>query len=126
MKVSYSKGLHAAGLLFMTLQLLVQVFEYVVNSLSVPDFFLENWACVGGYVLLGAIFLKKKRVTTDLILTVIGIMAWVVQIVQNFEKFPEEIISGFMFSAFGILGAVLVLVALLFDIGADAQKDKDS
>lgn len=124
-KVSYSKGLHGAGLLFLTFQLLVNLFEYIVNSISVPVFLFENWAGVLGYVLLGVLFFRKKKDTTDLILTVIGILLWIAQFLQTFEEFSDEVITAFIFCALGMLGVIIVLIALLFDVKAEHDNNGD-
>lgn len=121
-KVSYSKGLHTAGLLSFTLQLLVLLFEYIVDVFSIPAYIFENWAGIAGYVILSVLFLKKEKVTTDLILIVIGILLWGVQTFQSFGKFPDQFLTDFVFSAAGILGMVLSTVALLFDVKADCEK----
>ena len=72
---------------------------------------------------MGILFLRKNKVTTDLILTVIGVLAWVAQFFQVFSEYSEEVLIGFLYSAFGMLGVVLVVMALTFDVRIDREKN---
>lgn len=122
-KVSYAKGLNAAAMVLFTIQMLVHLFNYIVNSISVFSFFLNNWTCVCGYILLGAMFLKKRKATTDFILTIIGVLLWVSRFLKVFTENSGELLLSFIICSAGILGTVFVLIGLVFEIIAERQKD---
>ncbi len=121
MKFSYTKGLYGAGLIAFTLQLLVYLFSYVIESASIADYMVENWAGCLGFVMLVVIFIYKKTPGADIILTIIGMLLWVVQFVQVFtDKGP---LLGFIFSGVGILGFALSIVGFVFEV-KDMRKNK--
>lgn len=124
-KVSYSKGFHAAGLLFLTLQLLMYLFEYVEDSVSILVVAIENWEAIAGCVLLTVLFVRKNRVSTDLILTIIAVLLWLAQFIQTFQEFSQDYVSAFLLCASGILGLILVIIGLSFDIRLETRNNKD-
>ena len=122
-KVSYAKGLNAAGMILFTIQMLVFLFDYIVNSISVISFFLNNWTCVCGYLLLGAMFLKKKKATSDFILTIIGVLLWGSRFIKVFGEYSGEILISFIICSAGFLASLLSLIGLVFEIIAERQNN---
>lgn len=106
-KVSFSKGFYAAALIAYVFQLMVLVFDYIVNGATLIDFIVDKWAGVLGFVLLGALFLLRSRIGMDFILTFIGIMLWIVQFCMIFIESFEEPLDAFTVCSSGILGVIL-------------------
>lgn len=114
MKFSYTKGFYGAGLIAFTLQLLVYLFSYVIESVSIADYLVDNWAGCLGFMMLGVIFIYKKTPGADIILTIIGLLLWVVQFYQVFaSKGP---FLGFITSSLGVLGIALSIVGFVFEV----------
>ena len=113
-KFSYSKGFYGAGLVIFTLQLLVYLFSYVIESVSLAEYLVENWAGCLGYMMLVVIFIYKKIPGSDIILTIIGMLLWAVQFYQVFMiKGP---LLGFITSGLGMLGIALSFVGFVFEV----------
>lgn len=121
--MKFSKGLYAASLVAFTLQLLVFLFKYVVESISIADFAIDNWAGVLGYSMLLILFILKRTMSTDIILTVIGVLLWVVQILMVLTS--SDPLIGFAVSGLGILGVILSAFALVFEIKVSKSENKN-
>lgn len=124
MKVSYAKGLNAAGMILFTIQLFVHFFDYVANPISIFAFLIDNWTCVAGYCVLGVMFLRKKKVSTDYILTIIGVLLWVSRFLKVLNESNGEWIIAFITCAAGILGSVITIIALVFEV-LSAKQDNN-
>lgn len=122
-KVSYAKGLNAAGMILFTVQLLVHFFDYIVNSISVFTCILDNWTCILGYVLLGVMFIKKKKISTDYILTIIGLLLWFSRFMKVFSDNNGEPVLSFIICSAGILGSVVVFIGLVFELAIAKQNN---
>lgn len=113
-KFSYTKGFYGAGLIAFTLQLLVYLFSYVIESVSLSGYLAENWAGFLGFMMLVVIFIYKKVPGSDIILTIIGLLLWAVQLYQVFtSKGP---LLGFITSGLGVLGILLSIVGFVFEV----------
>lgn len=100
------------GLLLLTVQILVHLFEYVVNTGEIVQFFISTWAGLLGYVLMLVLFIKS-RLGADFILTLIGSLLWGVQFFQVFQSFKAEYLSAFLYCSAGISGVIFILVGLI-------------
>lgn len=111
-KTGNSKAFNALGLILLTLQSLVFLFKYIVDTADFTEFIMANWAGSLGYVLLLVLFIKKLM-NEDIILTVIGCFLWVVQFVNVFNEFEGEPLGAFLCCSAGILGVALIVFGMI-------------
>ena len=123
MKVNFSKGFNAVGLLLLTFQILVCLFEYIVNTEDVALFFVNTWAGLIGFLLMIVLFVKN-RLGEDFILTLIGALLWVAQFVQIFRGFNNQYLSAFLYCSVGILGVAFILVGLIVNTVKNKKENK--
>ncbi len=119
-----AKGLNAVGLILLTLQILVCLFEHVVNTANFILFVTETWAGMLGYVLLIVLFVKN-RLNEDFILTLIGVLLWVAQFFSVFVTSGKEHMVSFLYCSAGILGVGFILIGMVVYAGTQkVNKDK--
>ncbi len=123
MKVNFSKSFNAVGLLLLTFQILVHLFEYIVNTADVVQFFVNTWAGIIGYLLMIVLFVKN-RLGEDFILTLIGSLLWLVQFVQVFRGFNNEYFFAFLYCSVGILGVAFILAGLTVSTIKNKKENK--
>lgn len=111
-KISCTKGLNAAGLLLLTLQILVYLFEYIVNVADIIMFMVDTWAGLLGYILFVILFIKS-RLDAELVLTIIGILLWGSQFSTTFASSGKEIMVNFLYCSPGILGVCLIIIGIV-------------
>ncbi len=116
-KIGYTKSFYALGLLLLTFQILVYMFEYIVNTGDIVAFFMNTWAGVLGYLVLLVLFVRSI-IYCDFILALIGCLLWVVQFVQVFKVNSEEPLTALLFCAAGILGILFIIVGLFVQMSA--------
>ena len=122
MKIIRASGMYAAGLLCLTVQVLIFAFEYIVEALGFADYIINNGASVAGLILLVTLFIRRREIGLDVVLTVIGMLLWVVQFVQVFRRDSVEIIDCIISCSVGFAGVLLVLMGLIFEVIANKNK----
>ena len=123
-KIDFSKGFYAAALIAYTIQLLLLSFDYVVNGNEFISFFVDNWAGVLGYLLLGALFILRSKFGMDFILNVIGMLLWIVEFYQVFSMNFSEPVGAFAMCSSGILGVILSAFGLGYEVRIEKMKNK--
>jgi len=122
MKFTRASGMYAAGLLCLTVQILIFTFKYVIEALGFAEYIVNNGASVAGLVLLATLFVRRREIGLDVVLTVIGILLWVVQFVQVFRRDSVEVIDCIITCSVGFVGVLLVLLGLVLEVIADKNK----
>lgn len=114
-KVSKSKGFYIIGMVLLTIQMPALFFDLVVMKSTFFDFFADNWTLIVGYGVLIAFFFKGKKVSSDLIIPILGVVLWLNGFLRIFEGRSYQPFVAVVFYIWGFLGVALVLIAVAIE-----------
>lgn len=127
MKKNYSLYFLAGGLLLVTIQLLIFLFGFLnpdtynpevifssAEEATFGDFISEHWSGIIGTILLISLFIRRLSKGPEAMLTLVGALLWVIQILSLHN--PDAPLSNFIFQyIIGIIGTFGVAISGFYD-----------
>ncbi len=128
----------SSGLLLLTLQLLMYVFNYingdnynpdqiiyVAQEVSLGAFLKLYWAAFLGTIVLMVLFVRRLSKGPEAMMVIVGVLLWVIQILGMYDS--QVLLKDFIFqNIVPILGMACMSVAACYEaylIKSEAPKD---
>lgn len=114
MKLNKAKGFYLVGVIFLSLQIPVLIFDVVVGNTQLPEFVAANWSVIAGYFILCCRLFLSKKTSEYIVMALIGAILWIMGFFRIFMEHSSDK-TLIMLYIWGVLGIVCVLISVILE-----------